>query len=326
MNITSNYIKAANALKGVKRQRIVAYVESYDDVLFWRTVLGEFENDERYFEVMLPTRRTLTKGKKQVIMQLMQHGGGGNMIACVDADYDYLMQGATNESKMMLNNPYVFHTYAYAIENMQCYAPSLHNVCVMATLNDHAIFDFKTFMKRLSEIIFPLFVWSIWFYKRREFKKFSITDFNHCIEMGHFSPNNPDKALERMRHRVEVKLRDLERNFPQHTTQVENLAGELASLGVTPTTTYLFMQGHHLFDNIVSKVVYEVCKRLRSERETEIRDKALHSTQRQNELSAYRHVQDDTVQMLKKNMGFTQSKLFERIRQDLTEQFGEPNN
>ena len=29
------------------RRRIVAYVESYDDIAFWRTLLAEFENEDR---------------------------------------------------------------------------------------------------------------------------------------------------------------------------------------------------------------------------------------------------------------------------------------
>lgn len=29
---------------------------AYDDIYFWRTVLSEFENDKRYFEVMLPSK------------------------------------------------------------------------------------------------------------------------------------------------------------------------------------------------------------------------------------------------------------------------------
>ena len=90
LRISSNYLSAANAIHGKRaRRRIVAYVESYDDVLFWRTVLSEYENETRYFEVMLPTRNTLSKGKKKAIMSMLNEGGGRDMIACVDADYDY---------------------------------------------------------------------------------------------------------------------------------------------------------------------------------------------------------------------------------------------
>ena len=51
--LNSRYFEAANQLKSKKaRRRIVAYVESYDDIYFWRTVLSRFEDDKRYFEVM----------------------------------------------------------------------------------------------------------------------------------------------------------------------------------------------------------------------------------------------------------------------------------
>ena len=59
-NLTSSYFNAAHKLYSKKaRRRIIAYVESYDDVAFWRTLLEEFENDEHYFQVMLPSATSL---------------------------------------------------------------------------------------------------------------------------------------------------------------------------------------------------------------------------------------------------------------------------
>ena len=128
-NLTSAYIEAANRLNSKRsRKRIVAYVESYDDVFFWRTVLSRYENSTRYFEVMLPSHTTLERGKKSVLMNELGDRLGECMIACVDADYDYLMNGARPTSRAVISNPYVLHTYAYAIEIYQCFAPSLHNV------------------------------------------------------------------------------------------------------------------------------------------------------------------------------------------------------
>ena len=120
-NLTSQYIASANKLRGKNaRQRIVAYVESYDDIFFWRSVLQDFETDKFYFEVMLPSRTTLGKGKRTVLTNQLGKGLGQYMIACVDADYDWLLQGNTEVSKYICENPYVMHTYVYAIENYQC--------------------------------------------------------------------------------------------------------------------------------------------------------------------------------------------------------------
>ena len=55
-NVTSQYVEAANRLLPKRnRRRIVAFVESYDDVAFWRLLLDEFENGSRYFQIMLPS-------------------------------------------------------------------------------------------------------------------------------------------------------------------------------------------------------------------------------------------------------------------------------
>ena len=121
-NLSSDYFRAANRLNSKNaRRKIAVYVESYDDVFFWRSVLSPYETDRRYFEVMLPSREDrLERGKKSVLMKLLSGKTGRDMIACVDADYDYLVQGHTAMSEEILTNPYTFHTYVYAIENYQC--------------------------------------------------------------------------------------------------------------------------------------------------------------------------------------------------------------
>ena len=87
-SLTSSYFSAAHKLYSKKaRRRIIAYVESYDDVAFWRTLLEEFEDDERYFQVMLPSATSLAKGKKMVLMNTLNTAElGKSLIACVDSD------------------------------------------------------------------------------------------------------------------------------------------------------------------------------------------------------------------------------------------------
>ena len=102
-------------------------------------------------------------------------------------DYDHLFK-AQHTSFGGEHQPYVLHTYAYAIENLQCFAPSLHaDVTVAVTLNVTIIFNFEDFLYRYSEIIHPLFIWNIWFYRRNIYKQFTITDFNRITEIGGFS-------------------------------------------------------------------------------------------------------------------------------------------
>ena len=318
-NINSSYFEAANALKSKKaRRRIVAYVESYDDIYFWRTVLSDFEDDKRYFEVMLPSKANLTRGKKSVLMNFLEGEPlGKDMIACVDADYDYLLQGRTQQSRRVLESPYVFHTYVYAIENYQCYAPSLHNVCVSVTLNDHRIFDFREYFSQLSEALFPLFVWSVMLYRNGNYSKFSISDFNRIGDPGGFSVYKPEPSIANVKRKVSTKIHELQRLFPDAKEEYLQTKDDIRSLGVTPQTTYLYMQGHHLFDTVVTPILSKVCNLLRQERQNEIYYAVAHKTQKRNEMTCYENSLQDIKVMLKKNSGYMVSEQFRQVQEDI---------
>lgn len=260
-HLTSAYIEAMNTLSGKKsRQCIVVYVESYDDIFFWSNLLRPLETDRVYFEVMLPSRTSLCKGKKIALSNDLGERLGRCMIACVDADYDYLMQGATLTSETVCRNPYVFHTYAYAIENFQCYAPALQHVCVMATLNDRHLFDFENFLARYSEIVWPLFVWNVWAYRYGVYKQFSMLDFYHIVQLKEINYYHPEQTLDHLRRLVNAKISRLQAQFPQGKTTYKPLRTEMLNLGLTPQTTYLYMRGHDIFDGIVTPLLGEFAK------------------------------------------------------------------
>ena len=207
-NINSQYFEAINKMTPKKaRRRIVVYVESYDDVFFWRSVLGRYEDDKLTFDIMLPSRNLhLDRGKKAAISNMLK-GVGRDMIACVDADYDYILQGATEMSRQMLENPYIFHTYAYAIENFQCYAKGLHETCVMVTLNDHRIFNFERFLLSYSQTIWPLFVWHVVFLQRRKMTMhFDMCEFNKVVVLPSVRIQNPKWAIEYLSKKVRAKM------------------------------------------------------------------------------------------------------------------------
>lgn len=327
-HLSSGYIESANKLRSKRlKKRIVAYVESYDDVFFWRSILKKFENEEYYFEVMLPSRTSLSRGKKSALMNMLGPGLGEYMIACVDADYDWLLQGSTEMSRIVCTNPYVIHTYAYAIENYQCYAPNLHTICVMSTLNDRVMIDLNAFMSEYSSIIWPLFVWNIWCYRYNNYSEFTMSEFCEVVTFRDVNPYHPENTLQAVKNRVNKKVAWLQRRFPEGKKTYAPLRAELLNMGLTPETTYLFMQGHSVFENVVMPLLTPVCTLLRKEREREIVKLAEHEIQRQNELACYQHSQAPVDDMLRKNTGFRTSKPYEWVSEDikrLMEEVGRP--
>lgn len=315
-NISSAYIEAANRLRPKNRKRkIVVYVESYDDIFFWRSVLSEFEDENTAFEVMLPSRTNLNRGKKTALMNKLGESLGGYMIACVDADLDYLLQRHTPSSQRMLDNPYVIHTYAYSIENYQCYAPSLHNVCVMATLNDRDIFNFEEYLRQYSEIIYELFIWMVWLHRRGRYNDFPLNNFNNIVAVEQLNVFKPIDALERVRKQVNRKLAWLQQHVKDAKGKLTPLKQELEGLGLRKDNTYLFMQGHHLMENVVDAALTPVCTILRREREKDIKMLARGNNQQMNnELACYSHSQFQPVQMLRRNTQFKDCDMYQLLR------------
>ncbi len=320
-NINSQFFEAANRMTSKKtRRKIVAYVESYDDVFFWRSVLGRYENDKLFFDIMLPSRNQhLDRGKKAAIANMLK-GVGRDMIACVDADYDYILQGSTEMSKQMLENPYIFHTYAYAIENFQCYAKGLHETCVMVTLNDHRIFNFERFLQSYSQTIWPLFVWHVAFLQRRKMTMhFDMSEFNKVVLLPTVRIQNPNWAIEYLGKKVRAKMFQLERRFPKLNEVLPEVEKLLHGLGIHENNTYLYIQGHHLFDLVVSPVVQTVCDILRNEQENDIRSRAVHSEQARTEMACYENSLGKVKMMMKKNTYYQFSPEFQKILADVEE-------
>ena len=318
-NINSQYFEAINKMTPKKaRRRIVVYVESYDDVFFWRSVLGRYEDDKLTFDIMLPSRNQhLDRGKKAAISNMLK-GVGRDMIACVDADYDYILQGATEMSRQMLENPYIFHTYAYAIENFQCYAKGLHETCVMVTLNDHRIFNFERFLQSYSQTIWPLFVWHVVFLQRRKMTMhFDMCEFNKVVVLPSVRIQNPKWAIEYLSKKVRAKMFQLERRFPKLKDALPETERMLHDLGINDNNTYLYIQGHHLFDLVVSPVVQTVCDILRNEQENDIRDRAVHSEQARTEIACYENSLGKVKMMMKKNTYYQFSPEFQKILADV---------
>lgn len=319
--INSSYFSAANKLNGKNNcRKIIAYVESYDDIYFWRSILLQLETPEIKFQVMLPTRgKNLERGKKAALMAAFKDNVGPNMIACVDADYDYLKQGSNQMSDTICNNEYVFHTYAYAIENLQCWAPALREVCVMVTLNDYPnMMDFEGFLRDYSEIIYPLFVWNVLSAKNPSICEFTIPDMLAIIKTGVVQKNHTQETLKRVGDKVNKKLNQLIRTTAESVhKEYDKLDKEFRSLGILPAETYLYIQGHQFFNETIVPMLTRECDFLIAQREKEIRIQSKHYIQLDNEMSSYEHSLEQVTSMLKKNNLYLNSLQVRNIMDDI---------
>ena len=128
---------------------------------------------------------------------------------------------------------------------------------------------------------------------------------------------NPFPSIANVKRKVHTKINDLQRQFPEAKDEYLATKDSIKALGVTPQNTYLYIQGHHLFDTVVSPILSKVCNLLRQERQAEIYHARAHQTQRRNEMTCYENSLQDIKVMLKKNSGYMGSEQFRRVQDDI---------
>ena len=300
-----------------ERHLVHVFVEGYEDVAFWRGIFDHFRNPYLRFEISVPNRDDLPKGKK-VLMSMIDKVNKECVLLCVDSDFDYLFAGETEQSAKILNADNMFHTYTYATENYLCYAPSLRNVCVKATKNDTRIFDFVRFMAAYSEIIYPLFLWYVYSAKGSTENVFTLAEFRAAVRLGYVDiRHNGEGTLAWLQRNVERRRIALEETNPTMCEAVERLGTELKKRGVERDNCYLFMHGHTLMDNVTMPILTAVCDKLRQLSVAKINRSRVEGIALKNELQNYTNTLRSIRDVLLDNENYTSCPLYKRLRDDI---------
>lgn len=299
------------------RYLVHVYVEGYEDVAFWRSIFDHFRNPYLRFEISVPNRDDLPKGKK-VLMSMLDKVDKDRVLLCVDSDFDYLFDGATEQSRDVLGADNMFHTYTYATENYLCYAPSLRNVCVKATKNDTRIFDFERFMAAYSEIIYPLFLWYVYSAQLSSERVFTLAEFRASVRLGFVDiRDNGERTLAWLERNVERRREALERDNPDMRDAILSLGEQLVGRGVERDNCYLFMHGHTLMDNVTMPLLNAVCDKLRQLSVAKINNSNVEGVALKNELQNYTNTLRSIRDVLLDNENYTSCPLYKRLRDDI---------
>jgi hypothetical protein len=295
---------------------VQVYVEGYEDVAFWRSVFDDYQSEDIFFEISVPPRHDLAKGKK-VLMDMLDNSSP-RILLCADSDFDYLFGGSTPQSATLLQAPYMFHTYAYSTENFLCYAPSLHNVCVKATKNDLRIFDFERFLTAYSRTIYPLFLWYALSAQLRAESFFTLLDFKSSVKLNYLEIDNCGaETLAWLARQVERRVDSLRHRHADMESGLESFAASIGKRGLAPDNVYMFMQGHALMDNVVMVLLHAVCDQLMMITNNRISRSTKQGTALRNEQSNYNNSLRNVRDVLLDNENYTDCFLYKKLRADI---------
>lgn len=234
------------------------HVENKDDIVFWSAVLKHFRPDDR-FHFIAGSRNEYGHETSGVTQCLKYYNHlGPDFFICIDSDYRYLLQ-----EKGMDAAHYVLQTYTYSFENHHCFAEGLNEVCSRVTHQPNRIFDFKAFLTEYSRILYPLFIWHLYFLASDP-PRFPKYEFNRFVSVNICKPScfvrdGGKRILEELRRKVGKKVASFARLFPN--VDLDFIERKYRELGIEPDTLYLFIRGHNVYD-LVSCLCKEVCKAL----------------------------------------------------------------
>jgi hypothetical protein len=169
-------------------------------------------------------------------------------------------------------------------------------VVVDATLNDEVIFDYTFFLEEYSKVIYDLFIYFFWYDQQHQVnyslfsaEYLSMNEQKDEKEMENWKKENEPKhifplkkgfcptislseidisdngraALLDLAKSVKIKLQNLPQ-IPDEEITATKLA--LQELGLTDKNTYLFIQGHTLYDNVVRVFLNPIFTQLRNKK------------------------------------------------------------
>ncbi|MFK7947015.1 MAG: DUF4435 domain-containing protein [Saprospiraceae bacterium] len=340
--INSKLFETKNKLHSKDGQIVRVFVESEDDIPFWSYVFSFFNIKTK----ISPNSHNLKRGKKTILQQA--NNTGKYLLICVDSDYDFLLQNATTTSRLINNNPFIFQTYRYSIENYFCDANAFKQIMVEATYNDNEVVDFIDFFESYSTLTFELFCYSVyyrklylidnelfetkleqqkllmetiecnqWIVKNQPTEVFKIKDFTSAINLPqkiNFTNNGSEMLLE-----IKAKIQTISNDLPSLTIEeFKNIQSELFSLGLTPKTTYLFVQGHFI-EQIVLRLLTQNYSILKSSRFQIVKNSEATEIEKTNQINAYKKHLDtfDLTTALRTHKYYKNSFWYEKIKIDV---------
>ena len=259
-----SYSENASILTG-NPNRVIVEIEDSIDKGFWEDILKEQCPSKDFhfnpYHTVLDDDDTgnRIKGKTRILKIADQMNDWH--IGCIDSDYDWILSDYCDKGKTINDNKYLLQTYAYSFENLVCLSSTLNDFC-QETTEESTDVDFNDYVQRVSEVIYPLLIWSVYLYSKGN-HEFTPTAW-HDVLINTLKDTKASLAL--IEERVKAKLDELTTSYTSEIAERNNMKEFLSKeKGITKENAYLFVRGHELFDHLVNNILKPIIDRLRTQ-------------------------------------------------------------
>ena len=233
---TNEYFRQESVLTG-RPELVNVMLENESDEPFWKAVLVSCRGDKDYNFTYCSTAASgdKVKGKSYVMTMALNGQLGNKNIACVDSDYDWILDAFTHDGAIMAGNPHIVQTYAYAAENLRCVGRTLTG-------------EFCDFLQRLSDILYPFLQWVLYLRSINQTSLIKVSVWNRMLKTRKTAVlDSADDILDEIRVKVQVEVAAIEAMWASKSAEKDALIAELVrSKGLSSQNAYWFMYGHAL--------------------------------------------------------------------------------
>ena len=224
----------------LNRADVVVMTESDEDERFWRAVFNHaVPNLKIMFNYAVQSSDKSAYGKTMCMKYV--DCTTSHFVLAVDSDFDRFYKSSFPEKE------YVFHTVTYSWENHYCWVPALDDW--YNGLTDRMSFSFKIFLTSLSNTIHPYLV-KLLAAKKNNIKGWTLDGM--CSKILSIQPNRKEYLEndgERLIAEISKSLSIWESGLPGIDVVSQTiLIQEAELLGMNYNNTYLYMQGHCIYD------------------------------------------------------------------------------
>lgn len=231
------------------KRPLTIHVEDADDKIFWIKIFESYSNrlDLNFVSqhVRLKPDKNAESCGKSIIMKMIddaQINLSENEIACVDADYDLIINDTFSKR---MKNQYIVNTKWYAIENIICHPHNLENLFVELSEKKETP-DYAEWIKYESLKYAQLFLLHLSSRRLRKKNEYPVASLAKDIT----SIIDGDLTVQEVLEQHDNYISD-------YQYDINTLEEELHDLGYQREDYYKIMQGHTLLKQIVTPYMKE---------------------------------------------------------------------
>ncbi|EAP1698575.1 DUF4435 domain-containing protein, partial [Salmonella enterica] len=244
-----------------KGHKALLYIEDATDRLFWEGIVNAVRPG--FFDVK-PFSQPGSEGKRRLEKEYSKVNS--TYMVAVDSDFDYLCPHRSPLAVTMNESPYILHTFIYSLESHICCNESLTDIDNRIRLNISApVASISNVVQQYSSLIYEALCLFAFIHNTspencpehefREAVKFP-ADL-HVTDDGNSISQSAETAL---RAKLDIFIQNYSSRI-QNQDEYSEFCQSLREKNITENTAFMFINGHDLYNSIVS-LAFRKCTNL----------------------------------------------------------------